>query len=739
MKYPEKTLSGASSALVRSGSKGLPPRQIVPQVITANRGAEDPVLLEYARMLYRRKGTLLLVTAGVVGIAALVTFLQKPEFEASATLEVQGVNEFSRATLEGAATPSGTTEADLATHAEALRQDPMIEAVAEELNLEQRSEFGPPKGIERLMNWRRRETEPRRRAVKIAREHLEVTPVSGSRIVRVTFTSEDPQLAADFSNLLVQKYVNQDVEARQTGATQVREWLKPQVEEMNNRLQAAEARVRDYAQSHGLILTSRDESISDDSLRSFQSEFAKAQAERIAKEPLYQVAVKKSTDAYDNPTIHGFRTQLADLQRKYAELTTLYRPESFKVSSLKAQITEAEEALTKAIDSERKRIQTEYESAERRETLMGKVWEQESRRAALASANMVHYSRLKHELDATREVHDALQRQMNEAEVAATIRPSNIRILGGAWPPENPRTPNIPLNLALGLFGGAIAAVGLVTLLEQSGRRLAVPGDVEAHLSLRELGAIPAAAEGVRLLRRLGGGGANRVELSSWENPLSRLSESFRSTLASLMVESRDGKSKVLVVTSPLPAEGKTTVTCNLGIALAEIGRRVLVIDGDMRRPRLHRVFAQVNSWGLSVLLTDKTPVQDLPIDTLTRKTSVPNLSVLPSGPGARSIFRLLCSEQYAALMRRLRTEFDHILIDAPPSLEFADARALAHQADGVILVLRACHTDGRTALSAVHRFRDDGIPVLGAILNDWNPSSSRAYGYHGAPAGYAV
>jgi capsular exopolysaccharide synthesis family protein len=168
----------------------------------------------------------------------------------------------------------------------------------------------------------------------------------------------------------------------------------------------------------------------------------------------------------------------------------------------------------------------------------------------------------------------------------------------------------------------------------------------------------------------------------------------------------------------------------NLAVALAEISGKVLLIDGDMRRPRLHKVFEQPNSWGLSDVLQEKNAIEELPLDALVKKTAVPHLYLLPSGASTDNIFSLLCSPRMSRLMPRFRQEFDYVLMDAPPCLEFTDARIMARYAEKLLLVVRSNYTDRKMAQAAVQRLQLDGIPVMGVILNLWNPTDSHSYGY---------
>jgi receptor protein-tyrosine kinase len=270
-------------------------------------------------------------------------------------------------------------------------------------------------------------------------------------------------------------------------------------------------------------------------------------------------------------------------------------------------------------------------------------------------------------------------------------------------------------------------------LQEQNTSVLRAPGEAGSYLILPELGVIP--SDGAWQPSALGLLNPSkvklRVERASLEQRSSSLSESFRATLTSILSAGRNGEHpRILLVTSSRPMEGKTTVVSNLGIALAEISNKVLLIDGDMRRPQLHKVFDQANGWGLSDVLRERNAIDELPLDVLVKKTAVPHLYLLPSGACTDNIFGLLYSGRMSRLLPRFREEFDYVLVDAPPCLEFADARIMARYAEGIMLVVRANYTDRKTAQAAVQRLHFDHTPVMGVILNRWDSSRNDMYGY---------
>ncbi len=340
-------------------------------------------------------------------------------------------------------------------------------------------------------------------------------------------------------------------------------------------------------------------------------------------------------------------------------------------------------------------------------------------------------SALRSQMEADRRYYAATAERANEAALAWSLPQSNVRLASPAQPAERAFEPNVPLNFAIGIFGGLVVAAVWVLLREQTNSALRAPGEAGIYLPVAELGAIPEASRALRLGHFRDSEGAPPVERAALEQRFSRVSEAFRATVASILSAGSGAEpARVLVVTSAQPMEGKTTVASNLAIALAEISNRVLLVDGDMRRPRLHKIFDQPNSWGLSDVLREKNAIEELPVEALVKKTSVPHLYLLPSGASADNVFSLLYSGRLERLLPRFRQEFDYVLIDAPPCLEFADARIMARYAESLLMVIRADYTGRQTALNAVRTLLLDGIPVMGAILNRWDPAYRGGYGY---------
>jgi capsular exopolysaccharide synthesis family protein len=695
---------------------------------------------DYLRTLFDYKKTVGLIAFAGILAAMLVSLVQPRVYRAEASLEILTPNEdfLNLKDIRPTATPPmysiSAEDSYMKTQLEILQQDWLIERALKRLQLAHgtssipmpvKASAGPATIAAPLVE---------ELTVESAKKNLKIEPSHRTRIVGIVYDSGDPNLSAAVANTLAQTFIEYGKEARLHAVRDTQALLQPQLQELKAKLVKSEAELSAFSDGSGLLLTSGRENVAENKLRLVQEELSKAEAERIAKESLYRSASSEAPEALaDNDVVRQYRVTLTDLRRQLADLETLLKPESYKVVRLKAQIAELENALAGEVDQARRRLREEYETGRRREEKLIQAFRGQSESVSAISAKMVRYNALRGEMETTQKFYDSMLQKVNEAEMASAIQPTDIRLLGRAQPPTHPHKPNLPLNAALGMATGLFLGVGYVAMKEHGVRRFRVPGDAAVYLRVPELGAIPSAKALPTGPRKLLGvsAGTPTVERISWEQRNSDLSESFRGALLSILSAARTGQSpRAILVTSPLPLEGKTTVVSNLGITLSQVQRNVVLVDGDFRRPRLHEIFCLANYRGVSNLLRDKTSISELHLENLVRPTAVSGLHVLPSGPAGDDIARLLYSERLHELMQLLRAKFDHVLIDAPPCLKFADARMLARYADGVLLVLRAGYTYDKSALAAAQCFLADGIPVLGTILNDWNPRSSPAYGY---------
>jgi succinoglycan biosynthesis transport protein ExoP len=482
-----------------------------------------------------------------------------------------------------------------------------------------------------------------------------------------------------------------------------------------------------YARSTGLLFHADKENVVDDKLRQTQAELSRAQADRMTKQARYELTKSASPEALPevlgDGMLRDYQTKLTELRRQYAELGSSLTPANPKVQKVQAQITELEGTIAKERVNIVQRIRNEYLAAQERERLLTVDYGRETEIVTDQSAKGIHYNVLQRDVESSRQLYDAMLQRVKESNIASALRNSNVRVVDAARAPAGPYKPNMPLNAVIGLFTGLVAGLGIVMVRTKMDRTFQAPGDPGYLLHLPELGVIPASK------------GMADMGLVMWKQKPTLVTESFRTSLTSILLSLDQTRSpKILVVTSPNPSEGKSTVSLNLAIALAEINRHVLLIDGDLRKPALHRLFDVTSKSTFADFLQSSEPVKEMLYSQLLAESNIPNLCVLAGGEVDGSAASLLYSPRLAELLGLFRQGFDIVVIDTPPMLHLPDARVLSRFADGVVLVIRAGQTTRDSALAAATRLAEDGVPILGTILNSWHLSKDygAVYGSYG-------
>jgi len=364
----------------------------------------------------------------------------------------------------------------------------------------------------------------------------------------------------------------------------------------------------------------------------------------------------------------------------------------------------------------------------------------------------VNYEIQKGEVDSLRHLYDEVLKKSQSAVVSSAARSDDARVIDPAEPPVEPVSPKVATDLVMGWVSATFFGAIFIICQTYFRRNLTDPGEAPFHLRLPELAVIPEVAflkENGSQRRRDSASslyslkGADHWAEDSGEkvwveqamdgpNEASPAGEAYRNAVTSLLGHVRwSGGAAVLLATSTERGDGKSATVSHLGIALAETGRRVLLIDADLRKPRLHEIFGISNSWGLTDLLRENTQIEDLPLDCLARATNVSQLSLLSSGPGVASVYQLLHSPRLENLLRRLRREFDIILIDTPPMLPVSDARIVGRYTDGALLVIRSGKTAREAAAHAKQLLEADGITIVGTVLSRWDMKSKSHYGHY--------
>lgn len=705
--------------------------------------------LEYWRMLRRRKWMLALtmILGGIAGL--LFTLPQTPVYQASTTLEVLDMsNPIVGIKETNNSDSSAAPETNLQTQVDILGSGTLQNRVIHKLVSSEKTIEQP---IDRLAKWRKVLNLPQKdklskeEILRQTSEGVNVSATSLSRIIRIDVDSSNPRVAADYANTLAEEFIDERLESHWQATQRTSDWLTRQLEELKVRLVASEDELQAYAKQTNLQFTGEQDnkSVSEEKLSQLQTELSTAMEDRVAKQSRYELAQKAPTDTLpevvDDESLRANRQKLADARHQLDDaLVTYVYGGTPKVKKLQSDVTAIEAEITATRSRILDRIHNELVVAQTRERLLTQALESQAGLVSEQASKAVHYNILKREVDTNRQVYETLLQRVKEAGIAAAMRSSNFRVVDPAEPPTIPVRPSLRRGAMAGLLLGLFAGIGLVFVRENMDRSIALPGETSYYLSAPELAVVPSNQvdkQGLRLWGKRGQkvleGNEAMVERSAFNHADSMVAESFRVALTSLLFANKQqGPPKAIAVSSPGPHEGKTTVACNLAISYAEINWRVLLIDGDMRRPRLHSIFGVNNETGLASLLERTTPTTMEDLTAAIQPTAIQNLSIMPRGKLRSTVINLLYSPRFSEVMKLARKEFDIVVIDTPPMLHLPDARAIAPLTDGVVFVVRSGKTLRDTVITARERFRQDGIPVLGSILNDWNPKETGYYGH---------
>jgi polysaccharide biosynthesis transport protein len=719
--------------------------------------------------LWRRKWLVAGSCAAFALVALAIAFTQTPVYQARTLVEVQGLNEnfLNRRELDPAA-DGGLPQFDsyVQTQIRILQTERLVGRVVERLHLDREPEFQPrPALLPRLIGRPAppaNEKSARVALLEAVAARLSVRLAGETRLIEIKFESASPQLAGRFVNTLAEEYVTQNLEKRLSASRHTAAWLAGQMEELRASLDQAERELQRYLATHDLPASAETkDSVSESRLRQLQSALTTAQETRIAEQSRYELVDRSPaaelSNVIDSDALRAYQAKLTDVRQKHAEARAVYKPGHYRVQQIEAEMAALDTAIARERRETISRLRSQYEAARKREQMIRADLEAQHGLVRKQSAGEVQYGTLRSSVETYRKLHDSLLRQVKETEMASAIRANNVQIAESASTPLAPVRPSKALYLACGAFAGLLFGAVTAVHRDRHYRLVKSPGEIAARLGIVELGPIPTAAVDLPFSLRGGPARLSRfavteaagependllrgwLETVSWRRRESAVAESYRGVLASLLHRCGEGSPRVVVVTSAAAGEGKTTTVTNLAIAIAESGRRVLIVDADRLRPRVHDIFGVSNDKGFSDCLTGHSPVTEAALDAVVSPTEIPGLFVLPSGSDRSGVPNLVDNQRAARLIEVARSRYDAVLIDTPPMLALSDARSLGRMADGVALVIGAGRTPEHIVAAASERLRQDGARILGSILNNWKPGRDAAGRYYDAGYRYSA
>ena len=556
------------------------------------------------------------------------------------------------------------------------------------------------------------ETEAQSRTVDALLEDLAISPIRNSRLVDVKFRSPDAALSTRIVNALAKNYIDQNLEYKFSASKEANDWLDEQLAEQRKEVEAAEAKLQAYRERNDAISLEDRQNIVVQKLTDLNAAVTRAKTERIQKEAMYKQlrAIESNPAALDtfpailaNSFIQQQKGELAQLQQQYAQASEKFGEKHPEIVKTRSAIQNAQMKLQVEISKVVQSVRTEYQAALAQETSMSAALGQQKSEALSMNRKGIEYSVLERDVQSSKQLYENLMQRAKETSVSSELKSSNIRVIDKAERPRDAVFPRKGLNMLLGLVSGAMLAIGLTFFFEYLDSRLKTPEEVKAHLGLPALGMVPALAP------------------QSWKGrePLIHIgvppgfAEAFRTIRTNVLFSSAEEGARALVITSTGPGEGKTTVASNLAIGFAQAGQRVLLIDADMRRPRVHEVFGRRQEPRLSNVMVGNAKASQS-----VHKTGVPGLWLLAAGHLPPNPAELLGSQRFRDFVTSLKEHFDLILIDSPPVMAVTDAVIAAHAANGVVFVVGSEMTSRQAARAAVEQLEQGRVHFVGAILN---------------------
>jgi len=558
--------------------------------------------------------------------------------------------------------------------------------------------------------------------------NLQVTPVKNSNLVLVSYEAEDPRLAANVVNTTVEHFIEQNLEMKIAPARDAMSWLNGKLDEIRSRMTESSNELQDFKQDKDLLVTGdKQANISLQTLSELNSQALAAEAARYAAEVKYQQVkdcrgnrekLLSLPAVIDNRLIQDLKSKRSDLKKEISELSGKYGPKHPQMIRMKDELATLNSQIDAEISLVVNSIKNEYEAALKSEQTLKDALARQKEEAMNYERRSTEFDLMKQDVDTSRQIYDTVLRKLEESNLMGNIDMSNVQFIDRAIPPPSPYKPQKAKNILVGLLAGLITGVAFAFAFDYLDNTFKAPEDIEDFLGLPFLGMVPT----VKSMQ----GTKPHEFLLTVSSPKSIFAETFRNIRGNILLSSGDHTPRVLQICSAVFSEGKSTFCSNLAVIMAAAGERVLIVDGDMRKPTLHKIFKVPNSRGLSSILSGQVEM-----DEVVRETSIKNVSFIPAGPISPNPTELLGSRTMKLLVAEFRQRYDRVIIDCPPYLGLADSSLLTSLTDGVLLIVRSGKTSRDLVYQTVKNLEMIKAKLLGVVLNDQAGTGEEYYYYY--------
>jgi len=688
-------------------------------------------------MLWRQRKVLLIVVGIALLTGVIATMLMTPLYRADATVKID--NETVKI-IEGQDIDPAIAMADTArylnTQVKIVQSRSLSEKVVQSLKLDRNDDFLRAMGVsapDEQLPEKEKAAVRREMAISLLQANVKMDSAPDSRVATLSFTGRDPLLASRIVNNFAENYINQNVQARYDNNAYARKVLNAQVQEARLQLQATEREAIDYARRNRLIDTGDVSSGSDDgkgggkdtgsarsittaNLVELNNAFIEARAARILAEARWSAAQSGNgldlPEARQNGVLQNLLGRKAEIASGLSQLRTRYLDSQPQVREMTAELAQIDSMIAGTVRNLRSSVQKEYQAAANAERKLAEAKEQLASETLTEQDRRVQLNLIARDAETQRKQLNDLLTRLNQVNAAADITLNNISLLDRAQVPRVPFSPNTKRNLLVALAIGLALAFFLAFVREALDDTLRSPEDAERKLHMPLLGTTPFVAD---------------ISPQELEDRQGELAEAYYSIRATVDFASANASNKTMLVTSSQPGEGKTTTAIALARDFARIGRRVLLVDADLRNPSMHRVFSIPKEHGFIDVLMKHRTLEDTIV-----KHEIPGLHLLPLGPIPPNPVQILSSNLIADFLAEMRNRYDVIVLDTAPVMGLADAPMLSRIVDFVVLIVEANRAHYGQARSAVRRLQDAGANILGIIMSKFSfRDAGYSYDYH--------
>src|SRR5580658_1775020 len=698
----------------------------------------EPHLLDYLIILRKHQWMILTFLLTVVTVVTIASFKMKPVYQAAARVEVdkesqntlpfQGVNYDEYVDMENY----------ISTQIEILQSETLALQTIKTLSLDRHPDFEGSSDPFALPHGGPGAKRPAILSAFLGRLHVKRIP--NSRLVEVQFESEDPQLAALVANTHLQNYIEQNFRSKYDATTQASKFLSGELEELRIKVESSENARITYERQNQIWQIDEKQNITTQTMGDLNRAVTDAQTSLTTKEALFRMATSGNVDLLpevrSSPVIEDLLKRQSALDDSYTEALNQYGPNFPKVRRLADQKKEVDEEMARALKTMVSSIEEDYKTARQHLELLQEALDRQKTEANDLAEKLVQYHILEHDAESYKTLYDGLLQKLKEAGITAGLRSSNIRVVDPALVPTSPSRPQKARNILLSFLVGLVGGIGLAIFREYLDNTVKSPDDIEAVAGLPSLAVVPSLPGMIgnhqgRLSRRAKDTAPQnvsgpRVELISYTTPKSQISEAFRALRTSLLLSQAEHPPQVILVTSALPREGKTTAAVNLAVTLAQLGDRTLLIDADLRKPGIRRALNLTigNEAGLSSYLAGVSSLDEV----LLPHPTINNLAAITTGPVPPNPADLLSSHRIRDVIAELRARFKFIVIDSPPVMAATDAVILSVVTDGVLLVVRSGQTPKEAFTRTCDLLKAVKCRLLGVVLNAVDSSAPDYY-----------